>query len=70
MTQVEAMYRTIEERFHAIPGVVKVGISTYTPMEDNNNGWGVQVQGRAGSAQEASYIKANAEYFDSVGTHV
>ena len=31
--QVNALYRTIEERFHAIPGVVKVGVSTYTPME-------------------------------------
>jgi hypothetical protein len=25
---------------------MKVGIASYTPMEDNNNGWGVQVQGR------------------------
>jgi hypothetical protein len=24
---------------------MKVGIASYTPMEDNN-GWGVQVQGR------------------------
>ncbi len=34
-TQVEALYRTMEDRFHALPGVVKVGISTLiTPMED------------------------------------
>ena len=45
-TQVEALYRTMEERFHALPGVVKVGIATYTPMEDNNSGWSVQVQGQ------------------------
>jgi macrolide transport system ATP-binding/permease protein len=70
ITQAEAIYRTIEERFHAIPGVVKVGIATYTPMEDNNNGWGVQVEGRPGVYKQASFIKANAEYFDSVGTHV
>ena len=44
--QVEALYRTIEERFHAIPGVQKVGISTYTPMEANNWGEGVQIQGQ------------------------
>ncbi len=25
-TQLEALYRTMEERFHALPGVVKVGI--------------------------------------------
>ena len=35
-TQLEALYRTMEERFHAVPGVMKVGISNYTPMEDDN----------------------------------
>ena len=70
-TQVEALYRTMEERFHAIPGVKRVGISSYTPMENNNNGWGVTVEGKPhGDGASASYIKANAEYFDSVGTHV
>ena len=38
--QLEALYRTIEERFHAIPGVKNVGITIYTPMEDNNWGTG------------------------------
>lgn len=69
-TEVEALYRTIEERFHQIPGVVKVGISTYTPMEDNNWGTGVQVQGEPPKKFGASYVKGNAEYFDSVGTRV
>ena len=44
--EVGDLYRAIEERFHAIPGVEKVGISSYTPMEDDNNGWSVQVQGK------------------------
>jgi len=70
--QVGDLYRAIDERFHALPGVEKVGITSYTPMEDNNNGWSVQIQGRP--AQEhnviASYLKVSAEYFDSVGTHV
>src|SRR5258707_9602895 len=30
--QLEALYRTMEERFHALPGVLKVGIATYTAM--------------------------------------
>jgi predicted permease len=68
--QVEALYRTMEERFHALPGVVKVGISSYTPMEDNNSGWSVQVLGQPNVELGASYVKANAEYFDSVGTKV
>lgn len=69
-TQVGELYRTIEERFHAIPGVEKVGISSFTPMEDNNNGWGVQLQGKPDQHAVATVIKANAEYFDSVGTRV
>jgi len=70
-TQVEALYRTMEDRFHAIPGVKKVGITSYTPMEDNNNGWGVTVAGKPHvGGTWASYIKVNADYFDSVGTRL
>src|SRR4029078_4801721 len=35
-TEVEPLYRAIEDHFHAVPGVVKVGLATYTPMEQNN----------------------------------
>ncbi|HEY2469741.1 MAG TPA: ABC transporter permease [Terracidiphilus sp.] len=69
-TKVGELYRTIEERFQALSGVEKVGISSFTPMEDNNNGWGVQVQGKPDLSAMATFIKANAEYFDSVGTRV
>jgi predicted permease len=69
-TQVESLYRTIEDQFHAIPGVVKVGIATYTPMEDDNWGNSIQIQGQADLNKGASWVKGNAEYFDSVGTHV
>jgi macrolide transport system ATP-binding/permease protein len=69
-TQLEALYRTVEDRFHALPVVMKVGISSYTPMEDDNNGWSVQVQGQPDPHVSASIIRANPEYFESVGTHV
>jgi macrolide transport system ATP-binding/permease protein len=69
-TQLEALYRTIEDRFHALPGVKKVGISTYTAMEDNNWSNSIQVQGQPDLNENASFVKANAEYFDSVGTKV
>ena len=68
--ELETLYRTIEQRFHELPGVSKVGISNYTPMEENNWSNGVQVQGQPYSGHGASFIKANSEYFDSVGTHV
>ncbi len=69
-TQVEALYRIIEQRFHALPGVVKVGLASYTPMEDNNWGNYVQIQGQPNKDVIASIVKTNAEYFDSVGTRV
>ena len=69
-TQLEALYRTMEQQFHALPGVKNIGISTYTPMEDNNSSEGVQVQGQPFLEKGASWVRGNAEYFDSVGTHV
>ena len=68
--QLEALYHTMEERFHAIPGVLKVGISNYTPMEDNNWSNGIGIEGEPDPHGGASFIKATAEYFDSVGTRV
>jgi len=69
-TEVELLYQTIVDRFHAIPGVLKVGLATYTPMEENNWGSGVKVQGDPDLNKNASWVKGTAEYFDSVGTHV
>src|SRR6202167_340431 len=69
-TEVEPLYQTIVDRFHALPGVVKVGLATYTPMEENNWGSGVKVQGEPDINKGASWVKGTPEYFDSVGTHV
>jgi macrolide transport system ATP-binding/permease protein len=60
----------MEEQFHAVPGMVKVGLSTYTPMEADEEDFGVQIQGQPWLNKGASFVKANAEYFDAVGTHV
>jgi macrolide transport system ATP-binding/permease protein len=69
-TQLEALYRTMEDRFHALPGVMKVGIASYTPMEDYNDSWSAQVQGQPDLHVQASDLRVNPEYFDSVGTRV
>ena len=69
-TEVEPLYQAIEDRFHAIPGVLKVGLATYTPMEENNWGSGIKVQGEPDLNKGASWVKGTSEYFDSVGTHV
>jgi macrolide transport system ATP-binding/permease protein len=69
-SQTEELYRNINNRLHEIPGVMKVGISSYSPMEDNNTGNGVQIQGQPDPNKGASEVKVTAEYFDSVGTRV
>jgi macrolide transport system ATP-binding/permease protein len=69
-TEVEPLYQAIVDRFHDIPGVLKVGLATYTPMESNNWGSGIKIQGEPDLNKGASWVKGTAEYFDSVGTHV
>ena len=68
--QLEGLYRTMEDRFHLLPGVTNVGLASYTPMEDNSWGNDVQIQGDPNLNVVASFVKVNAEYFDSVGTQV
>lgn len=68
--QLGELYRSIENQFHAIPGVEKVGIASYTPMEDTNDGWHVQIEGRPDLDLQASDMRVSPEYFNSVGTHV
>jgi macrolide transport system ATP-binding/permease protein len=68
--QLAALYQTMEDRFHQIPGMVKVGLSTYTPMEFYGDNTSVQIQGQPNLYKSSSYVWANSEYFDSVGTHV
>ncbi|MDX6464703.1 MAG: hypothetical protein QOE55_8400 [Acidobacteriaceae bacterium] len=69
-TEVEPLYQIIVDRFHQLPGVLNVGLSTYTPMEENNWGSGVKVHGDPDLNKGASWVKGTSEYFDSVGTHV
>jgi predicted permease len=69
-TEVEPLYQSIIDRFHAIPGVLKVGLATYTPMEENNWSSGVKVQGEPDINKGASWVKGTPEYFDSVGTRI
>ena len=69
-TEVEPLYQTIVDRFHSNPGVLNVGLATYTPMEDNNWGSAVKIQGESDLNKGASWVKGTPEYFDSVGTHL
>ena len=69
-SQLEPLYRSIVQRFHTLPAVRNVGLSTYTPMESNNWSDDVQVQGLPDTNTSASFVRVSPEYFDSVGTRV
>jgi macrolide transport system ATP-binding/permease protein len=69
-SQVGGLYRTIEQRFHEVSGVLRVGISSVTPMEARNNNDPVQIQGKPDPHKMAGWNRVNAEYFDAAGTHV
>jgi macrolide transport system ATP-binding/permease protein len=69
-SQAGALYQTMEERFDAIPGVMKVGISSVTPMEAHNSNDPIQIQGRPDLHKMVGWNRVNAEYFDAVGTRV
>ncbi len=44
--QLEALYGRIDQNLRALPGVQKVALSLYTPLEGDNWGEGVYIQGR------------------------
>lgn len=72
--QLPALYDRIVEGMHQIPGVEKASLSLYTPLEGNNWGEGVFLQGRpephVGDNVGASWLRVGPEYFDIVGHHV
>jgi predicted permease len=72
--QLQGLYDKITQDLHALPGVEHVSLSLYTPLEGNNWGEGVFLQGRpepgANSNIGASWLRAGPEYFGIVGHRV
>jgi len=72
--QLEALYDRIDQNLRALPGVQKVALSLYTPLEGDNWGEGVYIQGRPepgpNDAVGASWVRVAPEFFDIVGHHV
>jgi len=72
--QLQGIYDEIDANLRSLPGVEKVSLSLYTPLEGNNWGEGVFLQGRpeprAGDSIGASWVRVGPEYFDIVGHHV
>jgi macrolide transport system ATP-binding/permease protein len=72
--QLQPLYDQIEHRFHALPGVERVALSLYTPLEGNNWGEAVSIQGRPEPGPNtpvgASWVRVGPEFFDIIGQKV
>jgi predicted permease len=73
-TQLQALYEEMSQRFLSMPGVEQVGLSLYTPLEGDNWGEGVFVQGRPEPGPNdrigASWDRVSPDYLQMIGQSV
>jgi predicted permease len=73
--QLPAFYRQLHDNLAAIPGVNQVSFTLYTPMEGNNWGETVYIEGQPlpppdSNENNASWARASSGYFESIGTRI
>ena len=73
--QLEALYRQLRDNIAAIPGVKQVSFSLYSPMEGDNWGEGVFIEGEPPPApgtsdHGASWLRVSPHYFETIGTKI
>ena len=72
--QLQPLYDQIDQRLRSLPGVERVSLSLYTPLEGNNWGEGVAIQGRPepepNSNTGASWVRVSPDFFNVIGQHV
>jgi predicted permease len=73
LPQLEALYRQIEERVRALPGVQGAGLALYNPLTDN---WGemIMVSGhpapKMDEESDSSWDRVSAQYLQNLGMTV
>jgi predicted permease len=73
--QADTFFRQLRDALATIPGVKEVTYSLYSPMEGDNWGEDVYIEGQAppppgSNFNNASWIRASADYFDNIGTKI
>jgi predicted permease len=72
--KLPALYAALERDFKAIPGMQDVGLGLYSPLEGDNWGEGVWVEGhpdpRPGEDNGSSWDRVSPEFFNAVGQPV
>jgi predicted permease len=73
-TELQPLYEQVESRLGRIPGVDRVGLALWAPLDGNNWGEAVFVQGRPQPGPNdrigAGFLRVSSQFFDSVGEHV
>jgi predicted permease len=69
--RLPALYRQIEDRFSALPGVANIGMAMYSPLEDDNWGECVIQQGHPAPGPNArcgsTWDRVSNHFLDSLG---
>ncbi len=73
--RLEPLYRQLHDNIAAIPGVERVSLSLYSPMEGDNWGEGVYIDGEpppppGSNDNGASWLRVGPGYFDTIGTKI
>jgi predicted permease len=73
--QMQAFFRQLHDSLAAIPGVSQVTFAMYTPMEGDNWGETIYIEGQAppppdSNENNASWLRVSAGYFESLGTKI
>jgi predicted permease len=74
-TQLSPLYHQLHDTMAAIPGVTQVSFSMYSPMEGDNWGETVYIEGQAppppdSDQNQASWVRVSDGYFDAIGTKI
>ena len=73
--QLDAFYRQLHDDLAAIPGVSQVSFSLYSPMEGDNWGETVYIEGQAppppdSNQNSSTWLRVSSGYFDTIGTKI
>jgi predicted permease len=73
--RLPAFFRQLHDNLAAIPGVIRVSFALYTPMEGDNWGETVFIEGQApppadSDQNSTSWLRVTDGYFESVGTKI
>ena len=69
--RLPGLYRQIEDRFSSLPGVANASLALYSPLEGNNWGEGVWVQGhpapKPNDESWATWDRVTPQFLDTIG---